>query len=116
MTKPLNSYLDLCTQFYDLTKPKAPPEDYVFYRTFVEEAQGPVLEPMCGTGRFLLPLLKEGFDISGFDASQHMLSSLQDKAKIQRLKPNIWHGFIEDINITKQYRAHSNLKRNTSTE
>ncbi len=71
----LGSYLNLGTQFYDLIRPEPPEDAYTFYRLYVMNATGPILEPMCGKGRFLLPLLQEGFDVHSFDASEHMLES-----------------------------------------
>ena len=56
-----------------------------------------------GTGRFLLPLLQEGFDIQGFDASEHMLEALHAKAALRHLHPTVWHGFVEDLAKTEQY-------------
>lgn len=96
-----NTYLNLCTQVYDLSKPHPPEDAYAFYRSYAIEAKGPILEPMCGTGRFLLPLLRAGFDIDGFDASEHMLEAL--RAKSGDLKPNIWQGFAEDLAVAKKY-------------
>lgn len=99
----LDSYLSLCTQFYDLIRPQPPEDAYAFYRTYVLNAGGVVLEPMCGSGRFLLPLLQENFEVMGFDASEHMLSALHAKAKLQHLKPEVWQGFIEDLNRIQRY-------------
>lgn len=99
----LNSYLNLCTQFYDLIRPQPPEDAYAFYRTYVANAGSVVLEPMCGSGRFLLPLLKENFDVIGFDASEHMLDALNAKAKLHHLKPEVWQGFVEDLNRTQRY-------------
>ena len=48
-----NTYLKLCTQVYDLSKPTPPEEAYAFYRSYIEATRGPILEPMCGSGRFL---------------------------------------------------------------
>jgi SAM-dependent methyltransferase len=96
-----NTYLNLCTQVYDLSKPRPPEDAYAFYRSYAIEAKGPILEPMCGTGRFLLPLLRAGFDIDGFDASEHMLEAL--RAKSGDLKPNIWQCFAEDLAVAKKY-------------
>ncbi len=100
----LDTYLDLCTEVYDLSKPNPPEDEYNFYRSYVVNANGPILEPMCGTGRFLLPLLEEGFDMQGFDASDHMLGALQTKAKLKGLTPNIWKGFVEDLKNLKGYK------------
>ncbi|CZL29099.1 putative acetyltransferase YhhY [Legionella pneumophila] len=79
--KKLDTYQSLCTEVYDLSKPNAPHDAYPFYRSYAVEAKGPILEPMCGTGRFLLPLAEEGFDVHGFDASQPMLERLHAKAR-----------------------------------
>lgn len=76
----LDTYLRLCTQVYDLSKPNPPEDAYAFYRSYALNAKGPILEPMCGTGRFLLPLIDEGFDVQGFDASEHMLEALHGSA------------------------------------
>jgi SAM-dependent methyltransferase len=67
------------------------------------KANGPILEPMCGTGRFLLPLIEEGFDVYGFDASDHMLGFLHGRAKAKNLEPTVWKGFVEDLKRPKKY-------------
>ncbi|VEB33965.1 class I SAM-dependent methyltransferase [Legionella cherrii] len=101
--KSLDTYLSLCTQVYDLSKPLPPKDAWDFYLSYAQEADGPILEPMCGTGRFLLPMLGEGFDVEGFDASQSMLDALHAKARAQHLNPNIWHGYLEKLQQAKQY-------------
>ncbi|OJW10040.1 MULTISPECIES: class I SAM-dependent DNA methyltransferase [Legionella] len=101
--KKLDTYQNLCTEVYDLSKPNAPQDAYSFYRSYAVEAKGPILEPMCGTGRFLLPLVEEGFDVQGFDASQPMLERLHAKARSKNLNPKVWPGFIEDLNQPEKY-------------
>lgn len=101
--KKLDTYQNLCTEVYDLSKPNAPYNEYQFYRSYALEAQGSILEPMCGTGRFLLPLIEEGFDVHGFDASLPMLEKLHAKADSNNLTPKVWHGFIEDLNQSNKY-------------
>lgn len=39
-----------------------------------------VLEPLCGSGRFLVPFMERGFDICGMDLSKEMLGKLKEKA------------------------------------
>jgi SAM-dependent methyltransferase len=102
MKKP-DTYLSLCTEVYDLSRPNTPKDAYEFYRNYVLNAKGPSLEPMCGTGRFLLPLLEEGFDVRGFDASAHMLKVLQAKAKAKNIKPQVWKGFVEEFKRPEKY-------------
>ncbi len=103
MDKTLDTYLSLCREVYDLSKPNPPEDAYAFYRDYVMKANGPILEPMCGTGRFLLPLLEEGFDVHGFDASEHMLEALHTKANPKNLKPTVWKGFVEDLKRPEEY-------------
>lgn len=102
-TKALDTYLGLCTEVYELSKPEAPSDAYAFYREYAKAANGLILEPMCGTGRFLLPLLEEGFNVHGFDASDHMLHTLNTKAKAKNLEATIWKGFIEDLKRPERY-------------
>ncbi len=101
--KKLDTYLSLCSEVYDLSKPTPPENEYAFYRGYVENAKGPVLEPMCGTGRFLLPLIEEGFDVQGFDASEHMLNTLDSKVKAKKLNPTVWKGFVEELKRPEKY-------------
>lgn len=101
--KKLDTYLSLCTEVYDLSKPKPPEDAYAFYRSYAMQAKGHILEPMCGTGRFLLPLLTEGFDVHGFDASDHMLERLYAKANAENLKLTVWEGFVENLERTEKY-------------
>ena len=95
--KKLDTYLSLCTEVYDLSKPTPPEDAYAFYRSYAIQAKGPILEPMCGTGRFLIPLLAEGFNVHGFDASDHMLEVLHTKARAQNLQATVWKDFVEDL-------------------
>jgi len=101
--KHLDSYLPLCTEYYDLDKPTAPEKDLNFYLSFIREAQGKILEPMCGSGRFLIPMVERGFDIDGFDASEAMLASLRGKCREKSLSPNIWKGFLQDLDEPAKY-------------
>jgi len=58
-------------------------EDLDFYRQMAENVGGPILECMCGTGRTLIPLAEDGFEIWGFDRSHSMLDRLT--AKLEHL-------------------------------
>jgi SAM-dependent methyltransferase len=102
MNKP-TLYLNLCTEFFDADKPQASLEEYAFFYHYLSQAQGPILEPMCGTGRYLIPYLEEGFNIEGFDASPFMLKALHDKCAQKNLKPHVWEQFLEDVPTAKQY-------------
>lgn len=96
-------YLSLCTEFFDLDKPTAPAEEYDFFRHYISKATGPILEPMCGTGRYLIPYLEEGFNVEGFDASPFMLQALHAKCAEKKLFPHVWEQFLEEVPNTKKY-------------
>lgn len=102
--KKLDTYLNLCTQVYNRSKPKPPEDAYKFYKSYLEQASGAVLEPMCGTGRYLLPFLSEGWEVEGFDASEYMLKALHEKAKKLGLTPNAWQDYAENFNSKKSYK------------
>ena len=101
--KKLDTYLSLCTEVYDLSKPNPPEDAYAFYRDYAMRANGRILEPMCGTGRFLLPLLQDGFNVHGFDASDHMLEALLAKARAKNLEATVWKGFVEELKRPEKY-------------
>lgn len=102
---PLTTYLRLCTEFYDLDKPMLTHGlEYDFYMAYAKASNGPVLEPMCGTGRFLIPMLQAGIDIEGFDASPHMLDALRQKyAVMSNAEPPVREQFVQDFKSAKQY-------------
>jgi len=104
--QPLTTYLKLCTEFYDLELDKNKDLNaFSFYTQYADQAHGAILEPMCGTGRFLIPLLEAGFNIEGFDASPHMLNALIQKyAAISDKKAPVWQEFVQDFKRDKKYQ------------
>ena len=54
-------------------------DDIDFYVHHSKLANGPILELGCGTGRITIPLLQNGYDISGLDSSKSMMQVLQRK-------------------------------------
>jgi SAM-dependent methyltransferase len=96
-------YLNLCTDFFDLDKPAAHIDEYAFYLHYIQQAAGSILEPMCGTGRYLIPFLEEGYTIDGFDASPFMLNALKKKCAQKNLNPHVWEQFLEDVHAPDKY-------------
>ena len=60
-------------------------DDIPFYVDAARNANGPVLELGCGTGRVALPIAEAGIDIVGLDSSGGMLDAAH--AKAERLAP-----------------------------
>lgn len=74
-----NDYGHLCTEMYELLHEKAPQDELEFYLSYAKPG-AKILEPLCGSGRFLIPFLERGFRISGIDLSGEMLEKLKQKA------------------------------------
>lgn len=96
-------YRRLLTQAYDIDKPSAPPEELAFYRAHVEQARGPVLEVMCGSGRFLVPLLQAGADIDGVDASEDMLDACRQRCQSLGLSTDLSLQELEQLEVRRAY-------------
>lgn len=99
---PLTTYLTLCTEYYDLVQHIRGVQALEFYMQYAKAAHGPILEPMCGTGRFLIPMLEAGLAIEGFDASPYMLDALKKKYTHSEAVP-VSQQFVEDFNSNKLY-------------
>lgn len=74
-----NYYGSLCTEMYEILHKEAPQDELSFYLSFAEKGMS-ILEPLCGSGRFLVPFMEKGFDICGMDLSTEMLAKLKEKA------------------------------------
>jgi hypothetical protein len=103
----MNSYKKLCTEFYDIDKPTVPEDAFNFYLRYVEKANGPIngpiLEPMCGSGRFLIPLLERGFDIEAMDASPEMLRACREHCQKRGLSPVLYEQYLHQLKLPRQY-------------
>jgi len=60
-------------------------DDVRFYQTLAGERGGPVLDLGCGTGRLMLPLLRDGHAVVGVDRAAPMLA--RAAARVARLGP-----------------------------
>ncbi|MFA5311964.1 MAG: methyltransferase domain-containing protein [Methanomassiliicoccales archaeon] len=83
-------------------------EDVEFYKQMAEATGGPVLECMCGTGRVLVPLAKEGLEIAGFDLSYAMLDKLTVKLELldEEMQEcvHIGHADIRDFLCDRKFK------------
>lgn len=100
----MNSYGKLSTTFYDLDKPHPPPDALSFYLQYAQAAGSPILEPMCGSGRFLIPVMQSGFEITGVDASLDMLSACRQRAGQLGLAPRLYQQYLHQLDLPDVYR------------
>ncbi len=87
---------------YDLVA-QAIPYGLDFYVPLARQANGPVLDVACGTGRVLLPCLQAGVDIEGVDLYEPMLNTLRAKAAALNLSPQLHQFDMSDFSLPRRY-------------
>jgi ubiquinone/menaquinone biosynthesis C-methylase UbiE len=99
----MHFYSGLSATLYDSFFFEIDKEELSFYEHYIKQSQEPVLEIACGTGRILIPLLKRGYDIEGFDSSSHMLQLCKDKAKKNNVQPILYQQEMQSLQLPKTY-------------
>ena len=95
-------YGKLCTKFYDADKQFASLEEVNFYRDFFKK-EDLILEPMCGSGRLLIPLLQAGYTVHGIDNSADMLESCRKRAAELGLQPVLFEEEVAKMKLSQKY-------------
>ncbi|MFB6112435.1 MAG: trans-aconitate 2-methyltransferase [Halobacteriaceae archaeon] len=78
-------------------------DDEAFYRQIADEADGPVLEVGCGTGRIYLALLAAGVEAYGIDVSEAVLDVLRAQADARGLTPHVRRADMRTFEPQRQY-------------
>jgi len=97
------AYGSLCTEFYDLDKPNAPAGALAYYLDRARTAGGRVLEPMCGSGRFLIPMSLAGVPIDGVDSSPAMLSACRARARRHGIDVSVFLQQLASLELPHRY-------------
>lgn len=100
----LTTYGKLSALEYALSNEEPPADALAFYLAHYEPGSGSVLEPMCGTGRFLIPFLQRGIPTDGMDASPYMLSACQQRCDQQALPVKLYQQLIQELELPQRYR------------
>lgn len=74
-----------------------------FYVKQARQANGPVLDIACGTGRILLPCWLAGVPVDGLDYSAAMLARLRKKADELFFTPKLYQADMADFQLPDQY-------------
>jgi SAM-dependent methyltransferase len=75
-----------------------------YFRRFVEAGQ-PALDVACGTGRLLIPYLRDGLDVDGCDVSADMLALCREKAEAEGLSPVLYEQSAHELDLPRAYRT-----------
>lgn len=84
-------------------------ELYLEWRTFVEQQvtdkQSPLLELACGAGRLAVLLAKDGYNVTGFDLSDEMLSLADQHAREADVVLPLIEGNMLDLSDLETYHT-----------
>lgn len=100
-----NIYNELAAKIYNYWYPEPDGEELNFYEKYIKEANGVCLEAACGNGRLMIPYLKMGFDVEGFDASEPMLKLAREAAERAGMQIKLYNQAMEKLDIGKKYKA-----------
>lgn len=75
-----------------------------FFRRQVARYGEPVLELACGSGRFTIPLAKEGINITGMDISEGMLQMAKLKASRDRVNVRFSQGDMRSFELGEKFK------------
>ncbi|GKW47073.1 class I SAM-dependent methyltransferase [Planococcus sp. NCCP-2050] len=99
-------YSSLSSEVYDLDKPIGHSfGDVEYYTERLKGCKGPILEPATGTGRILIPLLEQGFQVEGFDISTEMLEHCKRNCAERGLAPKLSIERMEAFKTDTRYEA-----------
>jgi SAM-dependent methyltransferase len=90
-------------EFYHQRQVEGRRPDVDFYAERALDAEGPVLEMACGTGRIYLPLLDVGVDADGFDRSAGALALLCETAAEVGFSPSVWRADMTAFGTDRRY-------------
>jgi SAM-dependent methyltransferase len=79
--------------------------EIAFFRQFIEADGQPALDLACGTGRLLVPYLRDGLDVDGCDVSEDMLALCRERAEAEGLSANLFQQSMHELNLARRYRT-----------
>jgi SAM-dependent methyltransferase len=100
-----NRYGSIAAEIYDLDKPIGAMPDTAFHLERFAGFAGTILEPACGSGRTLLPLLEAGCDAAGFDPSEDMLERCRVRCAENGFAPDLSRQRFEDFHYERRFDA-----------
>ncbi|MBU7026623.1 MAG: class I SAM-dependent methyltransferase [Theionarchaea archaeon] len=64
-----------------------------------------ILDVGCGNGRFLIPLVRKGYTVTGLDINQYMLEECSKRLKKQKLQADLIQKDLETMDFDSEYDA-----------
>src|SRR5262245_47403308 len=105
MTKSDWDYRGLAAECYDLWFGDEPFWDQAFFHDRIRHNGGVALDIACGTGRLLVPFLRDGLAVEGVDASAEMLPLCHAKAVHVGVTPTLYQQLMQGLDLASRYRT-----------
>src|SRR6267143_1470384 len=83
----------------------AEPDELAYFQAAIKKFGEPALDLGCGTGRILIPLLAEGFDVDGCDISADMIALAKEQASSRGFKPRLSVQPMHELDLGRRYRT-----------
>jgi len=102
----MSAFYEIVARYYDAEVGEKV-DDLQLYSELAEQYGSPIFDVGCGTGRVLLHLAQEEYDVHGIDDSKEMLKRLQNKLDaLPHLKEYVTytHGDVLQYTDEKQYK------------
>lgn len=80
-------------------------EDVEFFRAAIRDGGEPALEAGCGTGRLLIPFVREGLQVEGLDRSDEMLAICRRKAAEAGIQVTLHRATMEEFTLDRRFRT-----------
>lgn len=99
-------YRSLHAEWYEYVSTSSPDlgPEIAFWTRTVQTIGQPVLELGCGTGKVLIPLLEQGFDVAGIDNSEDMLARCRTTCQRKGLKPELYEQSMLNMQLPRRFR------------
>jgi SAM-dependent methyltransferase len=75
-----------------------------YFRRYAEAGQ-PALDLACGTGRLLLPYIRDGLDVDGCDVSADMIALCREQAEREGVEPSLYVQPKHELDLPRRYRT-----------
>ncbi len=99
-------YEGLEARFFDEVDGLNEFDDLGFYKWFIDANPGSTLDLACGTGRLLVPLAAQGYEVVGLDVSEEMLAICREQLDREGSHSKLIHN---DMRIFHLEQAFANV-------
>lgn len=77
--------------------------DVEYYLSLLGDKSRKVLEPACGNGRFMIPLLRAGHDVAGSDLSEDMVAICEKNCAAEGFQPHLYTAGLAEALAPETY-------------